>query len=425
MVQNRDDAAADKDFDAYEHEDDSQRGVQKRLLRFLIETTSDFILEHDLEGRFIALSPAACTALGYSTGEVPALTIQEIDGDAYLDNLREAFAGARQEAPHPVEATFCKKDGTKFFVRGLARLIRKGEDSIIVSALRPVDRRAGQDQVTQAQKLEAIGQLASGIAHEINTPTQYVGDNTRFLKDAYADFVAIQEQFLALFEAAKAGPVGKDQLEALESTLVNADLPYLIEEIPKAISQSLEGVEQIARIVRAMKEFSHPGADEKTLIDINHAIENTITVARNEWKYVADIVRDLDPSLPMVACLPGSFNQVLLNILVNAAHAIGDVVEDSGKKGTITIATRVEGESVAIAISDTGTGIPDHVLPRIFDPFFTTKEVGKGTGQGLALAYSIVVEKHGGTISIDTAGGKGTTITVRIPARTSIQELAA
>jgi signal transduction histidine kinase len=195
-----------------------------------------------------------------------------------------------------------------------------------------------------------------------------------------------------------------------------ADLEYLREEIPKAIQQSLEGVERVSKIVGAMKEFSHPGTTEKVAIDINRSIESTITVARNEWKYVAELVTDFDLSMQLIPCLPGEFNQVILNMIINAAHAIAAIEDNqSGKKGTITVSTRDQGKYAEIRISDTGTGIPESIRPRIFDPFFTTKEVGKGTGQGLAIAHSVIVDKHGGTIRFESEMGKGTTFVITLP----------
>jgi signal transduction histidine kinase len=196
----------------------------------------------------------------------------------------------------------------------------------------------------------------------------------------------------------------------------HADAGYLLEEIPKAIEQTLEGVTRVSTLVSAMKEFSHPGTKEKVLLDINHAINSTITVARNEWKYVANMETDLDPSLPLIPCQPGEFNQVILNLIVNAAHAIGDVVREEGTdKGNIKIQTKNCLDWAEIRVQDSGSGIPEGVRTRIFDPFFTTKEIGKGTGQGLAIARSVVVDKHGGTIHFETETGIGTTFVIRLP----------
>ncbi len=278
------------------------------------------------------------------------------------------------------------------------------------------ERKALENNLAQTEKLKSIGQLAAGIAHEINTPTQYVGDNTRFLQDAFRDILQILEQYEKLLHAVKSDGVTADLIREVEQDLEAADVDFLLEEIPAAIQQTLEGVNRIGKIVRAMKEFSHPGQDEKKPIDINKAIESTITVARNEWKYVADMVTDFDPSLPLVACLPGEFNQVILNLIINAVHALADVIDgQSGQKGVIQVVTRRKEKFVEIQISDSGPGIPKDIRPRIFDPFFTTKALGKGTGQGLAISHSVIVEKHGGSIHLETQEGNGTTFTICLP----------
>jgi signal transduction histidine kinase len=173
-----------------------------------------------------------------------------------------------------------------------------------------------------------------------------------------------------------------------------------------------------------MKEFSHPGENQKQLTDINHCIESTIVVARNEWKYVAELVTDLDPDLPMILCLPGDFNQVILNMIVNASHAIADTQAGAeGGKGTITISSRRCDPWVEIRVADTGAGIPEAIRSRIFDPFFTTKKVGQGTGQGLAIAYSVVVDKHGGTLDFESQVGRGTSFIIRLPLSTEAVEM--
>jgi signal transduction histidine kinase len=271
-------------------------------------------------------------------------------------------------------------------------------------------------QLLHAQKLESIGQLAAGIAHEINSPTQYIGDNVRFLKDAFQDLKSLLANYARLLAAAKSNTLSGEAVQEVSAAVEHADVDYLLEQIPKAIEQTLEGVDGIAKLVGAMKEFSHPGKKEKTQLDLNRAIESTITVARNEWKYVADMETDYDSTLPMISCLPGEFNQVILNLIVNAAHAIADVVgEGSSGKGRIKVQTQNCQEWAEIRIQDTGSGIPAKVRARIFDPFFTTKEIGKGTGQGLAIARSVVVDKHGGTIHFETEEGKGTTFIIRLP----------
>lgn len=278
------------------------------------------------------------------------------------------------------------------------------------------EQKVSERQLLQAQKLKAIGQLAAGIAHEINSPAQYIGDNVGFLHDAFGKIINVFEKYDQLLKAARTQSISLNLITDVDQTADEAQIGYLLEEIPIAIEETLEGLYHVTRIVKAMKEFSHPGVEGKTAIDINKAIESTITMARNEWKYVAEMETDFDPDLPPVSCLPGEFNQVILNMLINASHAIADTVENSPNgKGKIAVATRQDGEWVEIRISDTGSGIPEEARPRIFDPFFTTKEVGQGTGQGLALAYAAIVEKHQGTITFDSEMGQGTTFIIRLP----------
>ncbi len=292
-----------------------------------------------------------------------------------------------------------------------------GEDvGILLLGANITERKLMQSQLAQAQKLESIGLLAAGIAHEINTPIQYIGDNMLFLQESFHDLSTLLEYYAALYQMCRDGAPTASVLSQIETTAAAIDVDYLTAEIPTAIQQSLEGVERVATIVRAMKEFSHPGTKEKVSVDLNKAIESTITVARNAWKYVAQMVTDLAPDLPLVPCVPGELNQVVLNILINAAHALGEGGGDGApEKGTITVSTRQVGDGVEIRITDTGPGIPEAIRDKIFDPFFTTKEVGKGTGQGLAIAHTVVVEQHGGQLTFETAEGEGTTFIIRLP----------
>ena len=302
--------------------------------------------------------------------------------------------------------------------------LRKVTNQMIESVSKQItERKQAEAELAQARKLEAVGQLAAGIAHEINTPTQFVGDNITFLKDALEDMFKLQEKQGLLLEAAKTGAVSYEAIEAAEAAAKEADVEYLIEEIPKAIEQSLDGVDRISKIVRAMKEFSHPGATGITECNINAAIETTITVARNEWKYVAEMKTELDPSLPRVPCLVSEFNQVILNLIINAAQAIGDVVGD-GKDGlgTITVGTAHHDNWAEIRVSDTGKGIPKEIRDRIFEPFFTTKQVGKGSGQGLAMAHNVIMNKHHGQLTFETEEGKGTTFIVKLPLHSESME---
>ena len=261
-----------------------------------------------------------------------------------------------------------------------------------------------EHELQHAGKLEAIGQLAGGIAHEINTPIQYIGDNLRFIDESFEEL----KEILELYEKLENIP------DKIKEEIEEADLEYLVEEIPTSIKQSLEGVAQVAKIVLAMKDFSHPSMKEKVVFDLHKAIQTTMTVCRNEWKNVATIETKFDENIHQILGLPGEFNQVFLNMIVNAAHAIKDAVEE-GQLGMITISTEKKDDVCEIRINDTGTGIPEHAREKIFDPFFTTKGVGKGTGQGLAIIHDIITKKHGGQIHFETEMGKGTTFIITVP----------
>jgi len=263
-----------------------------------------------------------------------------------------------------------------------------------------------QAQLLHAQKLEAVGQLAAGVAHEINTPMQYIGDNLRFLQKAFGKITALIDTLEAVRDASD-----PQTREAMDEAFRRAKLRFVRERVPRALTQGIEGVEAVSRIVAAMKEFSHPGAEEKVATDVNRLLETTATVSRNEWKYVADLELELDETLPEIPAHGSELNQVFLNMIVNAAHAI----ERSGERGTIHVSTHARPDTILVRIADTGAGIAPEHRRRIFDPFFTTKKVGRGTGQGLAIARSIVVDKHGGTIEVDSHVGEGTTFSIRLP----------
>ena len=271
-----------------------------------------------------------------------------------------------------------------------------------------------ETDLRQAHKLESVGRLASGVAHEINTPVQFVSDSVHFLRDATDDLMSVIASLQQVQRSVLEGEPARDAAAQAARVAEEADLEYLVENMPKAIDRSLEGLGRVATIVRSMKEFAHPDAVEMTAVDLNRAIESTLTIARNEYKYVADVATDFG-ELPPVPCHVGDINQAVLNIVVNAAHAIADAVGDSGGRGRISIRTRHEGEAVVVAITDTGGGIPEAIRHRVFDPFFTTKEVGRGTGQGLAIARSIVVDKHQGELTVETQMGRGTTFFLRLP----------
>ncbi|GAA2608092.1 PAS domain-containing sensor histidine kinase [Paractinoplanes durhamensis] len=287
-------------------------------------------------------------------------------------------------------------------------LIGVGADVTRVSEL--------ERQLNQANRLEAIGQLAAGIAHEINTPIQFVSDNTRFVEQSLTQLLNLA----ALANRSRADPAGGPAAAELTRALAEVDVDFLVAEIPAALSESLEGLERVAQIVRAMKDFSHPGQG-RSAIDLNRAIESTVQVARNEWKYCAELDLHLGPDVALVPCYEGEFKQVVLNLIVNAAHAIEARPRDGGGLGLIRITTTRFADRVEMSVEDDGTGMDPATQQRIFDPFFTTKEVGKGTGQGLSMAYASIVQKHSGALRVESTLGAGTTFTVVLPTTTAAE----
>lgn len=276
------------------------------------------------------------------------------------------------------------------------------------------DRERVESELRLAQKLESVGQLASGIAHEINTPIQYVGDSVTFLRTAFEDVATFLSVVDGLAEELARKPELDELVGRLDAARVAADLAYVREQVPAAFARVQDGISRVSVIVRAMRDFAHPDQTEMVAADVNHGIKSTLVVATNEYKYCADVATELAP-LREVLCHPGEVNQVILNLVVNAAHAIDDRWTPQGKRGHIVVTTRESDEGVWIEVRDDGCGIPESVRARVFDPFFTTKEVGRGTGQGLALSRAIVVDRHHGKIGFESQVDVGTTFRVWLP----------
>jgi len=396
--------------------EEAVRASEERY-RELFENASDMVFTTDLRGGLTSLNQVAAKTIGYSREEATAMNLRQLVDRHHwhlIDDIRlRLLAG---DSAMTVEMEVRTKDGRRVLLEVKPRLVYKDGKPVAMQGIgRDITgREVAEMELRQAQKLESVGRLASGIAHEINTPIQFVGDNTRFVQDSFAGLQTLLAKYQELRDAAAAGAVDPALLAELRRTEEASDCAYLLDEIPKALTQTLEGVTQVATIVRAMKDFAHPERKERVAADINKALLSTLTVARNELKYVADVETDFG-ELPLVVCNLSDLNQVFLNLLVNAAHAIGDVVKQSGKKGKIRVRTLAEGKTVLVAISDTGCGIPEGVRSRIFDPFFTTKEVGRGTGQGLAIARSVVVDRHKGSLTFESVVGEGTTFCVRLP----------
>jgi PAS domain S-box-containing protein len=391
----------------------------------VLRHAAEGILTFDAAGRVESLNPAAERIFGYQASAAIGLSYEvlfrmHLPTGASFDEWTDAHKSHQQPigTAHPMGV---RSDGTEFPVDIVTSCVDLGDKQLVTAIVRDITRRRELElQLGHAQKMESIGQLAAGIAHEINTPIQYVGDNCRFLRDVFADLDHLIMAYGELGRAAAENQPVDMALQQVHELAKKIDLGFLRTEIPSAIEQSIEGTERVAQIVRAMKDFSHPGGHEKSAVNLNAAIESTIIVCRNEWKYVADVETDFDPKLPLVPCLPGEFNQTILNLVVNAAHAIRDKLgEQSMEKGVIGISSRADGDWVEFRVSDSGTGIPDAVREKIFDPFFTTKGVGRGTGQGLAIAYSAIVDRHGGEIKVESEVGMGTTFVLRLPVHPS------
>jgi PAS domain S-box-containing protein len=367
------------------------------------------VLVVDVHGHIIFANPSAARLL--QAGEGERLAGRDIDAVLQLRSGGEtvlfrngpfARTAVDGSTDHDEDAVFIVADGESLAVAyACAPLIEQDRCRGAIISFRDIGLlKDAQRDAFQASKMAGIGQLAAGIAHEINTPIQYIGDNLSFIGETFeaiSRFVAERRAGAPLFDDPDS----------------DRKIDYLVDEVPVAIQQSLEGVGQISRIVQGMKEFSHPGEQHKGTVDINRAVENTLTVCRNEWKHVAEVALDLDPSLPAIRCWAGEINQVLLNLVVNAAHAIA--ARAQAEPGTIAIRTGLVGDMVEVAVSDDGMGIRPEDRERVFEPFFTTKEVGKGTGQGLAICHAVVVGKHEGQLSFESEWGKGTTFVMRLP----------
>ena len=411
-----------------------RKGTENKLQRseelFSVITSSivDLLSIIDARGRRLYTSPSYHRVLGYSAEEMAELDMGDLVHPEDRTKVQEALARLFVEGTSAgLEYRIRHRDGSYRVFESNASCIQdtQSDEAQAVFVARDVtarkqaeaERERMEVQLRHAQKLESIGQLAAGIAHEINTPTQYIGDNTIFLRDAFKTLGEVIEAQQALMDRHEVGGCTPADVAAARRRFEEADVDYLMEEIPKAITQTLEGVQRVTRIVGAMKDFSHPGMESKVHVDLNHSIESTLIISHNEWKYLAQVETDYAPDLPPVPCFPGELNQVILNLVVNAAHAIQEAKEkgDPDRQGRIRISTRKEGEEVVIRVEDNGTGIPEAIRQRIFEPFFTTKPIGKGTGQGLAIAHSVIVDKHKGHLRLESELGKGTTFIIALP----------
>lgn len=411
-----------------------RRRVQRKLmaneeqLAVTVESIGDGIITCDVNYQVILMNKAAeaitswqaTEAVGKDICEVlHVIGVSENNDDHILRNLINRINNGQQFANFPENLTLQSKNTARKIITFSGNPIRNRENRRIgmVLVLRDVTEQKKQEsRAALSQKLEAIGQLAAGIAHEINTPMQYVGDNTQFLREAFADFQSLLLEYQQLAGCFEAGGNPEASINSVRELENQVDLEYLLVEIPKAIEQSLSGIERVRKLVLTMKDFAHHQSGEKRYSDINKGIESTVNISVNEWKYFADMKLELDPNLPLVFCAIDEINQVILNMIVNSSHAIHAAIKKSAyEKGSITIETYQEGDYIKIKINDNGVGIPSSIIHRIYDHFFTTKEVGQGTGQGLAIAHDIIVTKHQGNIQVESKEGEGTLFTINLP----------
>jgi len=416
----RDDAGRVTSFIAVMRDITARRATEAELrnLSAVVESTAECIAVLDANGLIRYVNPAYERSRGIRaadlTGRPPGEVIRGRDDPGLYQSMwRTVVAGRTWHGRVTTEVA-----GGRVITEDavVSPVMTEGDTpSSYVIILHDVTERIRlEEQLGQAQRLEAVGRLAAGVAHEINTPTQYVGGNIRFLREAFASLTALLRDLALLVGRAGDRPVPAADLARL---LERAEADYLQAEVPVAIRQSLEGVERVGEIVRSMRELTHP-AREFSPTDLNRVVESAVRMATSEWQGITDIRTELDAALPPVPCQAGGINQVLVNVLVNAAHAVETRVPR--QPGLIVVATRLAGDEVEIRVTDNGAGMPDEVRARVFDPFFTTKEVGQGTGQGLAIAHS-VVQKHGGTISVESEPGRGSCFTIRLPLRQEVR----
>jgi two-component system, NtrC family, sensor kinase len=378
---------------------------ERNVLRTMIDLIPAFIYAKDAHSRFTACNKLVANRMGVEPEEL----IGKTDFDFFPREMAEKFFNDEQALIKSGKPLIDAEEIAFDKTRGMDRVILTSKvplhdaegnlTGIVGTGLDITERKAAEERMASSDRLESIGRLAAGVAHEINTPIQYLSDSVSFIREGVKELL---EYIDALRASMPAPPEADENVEDLRK------------EMPPALTLVADGLTRIAEIVRSMKDFAHADQNEMCEVDLNRSIASTLVVARSEYKPVAEVETNFG-QIPPIKCHAGQINQVVLNIVVNAAHAIADKIQRTGAIGKITVSTRIEGDHVVIAIGDTGNGIPEHIRTNIFDPFFTTKEVGRGTGQGLSIARAVVVKGHGGELDFTTQMGKGTTFFVRLP----------
>jgi len=380
---------------------------ERNVLRTMIDLIPAFIYAKDAQSRFTACNKLVAARMGVT----PEAAVGKSDFDFFAREMAEKFFADEQAllaSGKPLvnceELVFDKLSGTNRVILTSKVPLHDANGNvtgIVGTGFDITERKAAEERMASSDRLESIGRLAAGVAHEINTPVQYLNDSVSFIREGVGELLAYIDKLHASLP---------------QKPEDNDDVDYLREELPPALTRVAEGLARIAEIVRSMKHFSHADQREMSEVDLNASIASTLVIARSEYRDCADIETDYAP-LPPVTCHGGQINQVVLNLVVNSADAISDFVKQHGGRGRITLRTALEGDHVLITIADTGGGIPEAIQARIFDPFFTTKEVGRGTGQGLSIVRSTIVKGHGGQLDFVSEMGKGTTFYVRLPVK--------
>jgi two-component system, NtrC family, sensor kinase len=418
----------EKDVNILEKQNKNLREALTQVLfqnKMMLNWVDGAVITVDREGKVLTVNEAALKAVNWSLEEFVGRQCHETihhttdDGGEYPWEFSPEFAAIEDGSSHHVTGdVFWKKDKSSFMADYIVSPIRDENNEISGATLifrNLTEQRLQEAKRIHGMKLESIGELSAGIAHEINTPIQFIGSNVSFLKEAFEDLLELIGRYDKLRDAVTGKNEYQGLLDKIDEQADVADVEYLQEEAPKAFEQTIHGVERVTSLVLGLKGFAHAKDGEtKAAADINEIIRNTLVVSTNAYKYVAEIETDLGV-LPAVKVFHGDIGQVVLNLIVNAAHAIEDVKGASNQMGRITIKSFQQGDNVVVTVTDTGCGIPPGVRQRIFDPFFTTKEVGRGSGQGLAISRTIIHDKHNGELSFESAVGKGTTFMIKIP----------
>ncbi len=405
------DMIEDKTRALYQAQDELRSS--KQFLESVLASMRSAIIITDDAGIVTSVGGATCRLTGH---DEDALVGQPVRNLLRTDSaeVSDCVLGLGDE---PLEAELATADDGAIPVLATASPleVEAGDHAGFVCIATDIsERKQLEAELRNAQRLESIGQLAAGVAHEINTPIQYIGDSVRFVGDVIDDLLALHDDYGPLREIGVGADEQRRAVEAITDHEEEIDLEFIQEESTKAVARTLEGIERVSTIVRALKQFAHPGGDKLAPADINQVLETTLVVARNEFKYVAETELNLG-EIPEILCDRGDLGQVFLNLVVNAGHAMADNRNEGDPLGKITITTSPLDDGVLVEIADTGGGIPAEIRDRVFEPFFTTKEPGRGTGQGLFLAHNTITKKHKGRLSFEVVDGVGTTFAVWLP----------